>query len=124
MDDLISRKKLLSDINIEEDKILSCECESPVSLPALQWFRAAIAGQPTAYDIEAVIELLESLKHPYMTFSESLGILDLIDYYVEKAERFVRSCGIDAGLNLSYQDRIEALHRYKENCEKAGGRDE
>lgn len=62
MDDLISKKKLLSDINTEEDKILSGECESPLTLPALQWFRAAIAGQPTAYDLDKVLAQLEEVK--------------------------------------------------------------
>jgi len=79
MNDLISRKALLKDIK----KFVK-------GTPLQEMFETIVDKQPTAYDVDKVVEKLEGLKHPYKTFSVGYGDLNAFDYYIEKAKEIMK----------------------------------
>ncbi|MDF2844757.1 MAG: hypothetical protein K0R00_3183 [Herbinix sp.] len=81
MSDLISRKALIE--KISDDRF-------DISIKDKRKLIDSIRKQPTAYDVDKVVEDLEQLKHPYLVTDSDKGLLHNLDLYVEKAKGIVK----------------------------------
>jgi len=91
MSDLISRKALIEDIHrLKQQVFLSEEAGHNRPFSDKANIIDCINAQPIAYDVNKVVEQMEGLKHPYITFPEGYGNLNAFDYYIVKAKELMK----------------------------------
>lgn len=108
-DNFISLWEIMSNYNDEEDSIGTVEVignsfDNPELLEETQnnktprIFQKVINAQPTAYDVEKVVEELEELEVKSVTRYKggNFGDYDGVDYYIKKSEalEIVKQCGV------------------------------
>ena len=75
MSDLIMRKALMEALVKAEE-----ECEDAMCVPSWATALRVISSQPTAYDIDKVVEQLEETAWEYESFGyEDSKVVDLVD---------------------------------------------
>lgn len=112
---LVKKEKLLESIEKMES-----QCDKPVSVEEYaKAVRDLIDDMTPAYDTSMVIQLIQSLKHPYYEFPNDFDHQQVINFYLEKVERIISTGGVVKEFNAGYEERIETMMEYQKNCKEA-----
>ena len=104
MSDLISRRELLKRFCVNKDghRIPERDCDNFEITVSIKDIKAIIKEQPTAYDVEKVVEQLEELKELDACDFDNCPVEDIHCFdctqkrMIERAIKIVKGGGIDA----------------------------